>query len=209
MSQYPPFMNSYGAIPKVLDKIITAKRPERFTQDFLETVLGFQSSSVRPIISLLKRLGFLNSDGSPTELYAKFKTEGGRRQAMAAGLRNGYAELFDKNEFVYRLDKNKLTDLLVEMTGDERDNASLKSVVATFLALSSYAEFEAQGSVSEVSTPGHGPLLPKADDSPQYEQSSKAVGLGLSYTINLNLPETTNVEVFNAIFKSIKENLLK
>jgi hypothetical protein len=36
-----------------------------------------------------------------------------------------------------------------------------------------------------------------------------AAGLNLSYTINLNLPETSDVEVFNAIFKSLKENLLK
>ena len=28
-------------------------------------------------------------------------------------------------------------------------------------------------------------------------------------TINLNLPETTNPEVFNAIFKALRENLLR
>ena len=33
--------------------------------------------------------------------------------------------------------------------------------------------------------------------------------IGLNYTINLNLPATNDVEVFNAIFKSLKENLLK
>ena len=33
--------------------------------------------------------------------------------------------------------------------------------------------------------------------------------LGLSYTINLNLPATTEIEVFNAIFKSLRENLLR
>jgi hypothetical protein len=36
-----------------------------------------------------------------------------------------------------------------------------------------------------------------------------ATGFNLSYTINLNLPETADVEVFNAIFKSLKEHLLK
>ena len=33
--------------------------------------------------------------------------------------------------------------------------------------------------------------------------------LRLSYTINLNLPATTEIEVFNAIFKSLRENLLR
>jgi hypothetical protein len=35
------------------------------------------------------------------------------------------------------------------------------------------------------------------------------VGLNLSYTINLNLPPTSDIAVFNAIFKSLKENLLR
>ena len=33
-------------------------------------------------------------------------------------------------------------------------------------------------------------------------------GLNLSYTINLNLPSTTDINVYNAIFKSLKEHLL-
>jgi len=37
----------------------------------------------------------------------------------------------------------------------------------------------------------------------------KNVGLNLSYTINLNLPETDDINVYNAIFKSLKENMLK
>ncbi len=34
-------------------------------------------------------------------------------------------------------------------------------------------------------------------------------GLNLSYTINLHLPATSEVAVFNAIFKSLREHLLK
>lgn len=37
----------------------------------------------------------------------------------------------------------------------------------------------------------------------------QSVGLRLRYTINLNLPATTDVAVFNAIFKSLKEHLLE
>ena len=32
--------------------------------------------------------------------------------------------------------------------------------------------------------------------------------LGISYTINLNLPATTEIEVFNSIFKALKEHIL-
>jgi hypothetical protein len=34
-------------------------------------------------------------------------------------------------------------------------------------------------------------------------------GMRLSYTINLNLPETSDIAVFNAIFASLRENLIK
>lgn len=64
----PPFMNAYGLVPKILDKIIEAQQPERFTQDFLSTKLGFSGGSARAMIPLLKRVGFLSSDGVPTQL---------------------------------------------------------------------------------------------------------------------------------------------
>lgn len=39
-------------------------------------------------------------------------------------------------------------------------------------------------------------------------QPSQSFGLNLGYTINVNLPATTDQAVYNAIFKSIKQNLL-
>jgi hypothetical protein len=32
--------------------------------------------------------------------------------------------------------------------------------------------------------------------------------LGISYTINLNLPATTEIQVFNSILKSLKQHIL-
>ncbi len=38
-------MASYGRIPKILNKVKEASRPDRFTQDFLTTKLGFAGGS--------------------------------------------------------------------------------------------------------------------------------------------------------------------
>ena len=46
--------------------------------------------------------------------------------------------------------------------------------------------------------------LPKSASS--YEPEGG--GLRLGYTINLNLPATSDVAVFDAIFRSLKEHLL-
>lgn len=213
MSDYPPYMNAYGSIGKVLDKMIEAKRPDRFTQDFLETVLALPSSSLRPIIPLLKRIGFLNADGTPTDLYSKFKTEGARKAAMAAGLRNGYPDVFKRNEYAYKLDKSKLTDIIVEMTGLEKNNGVVRNIVGTFTALNSYADFDQSLTAGVPGEALPAKVLEEADreqpSSSSRGYNAERVGMNLSYTINLNLPETTNIEVFNSIFRALKENMLK
>lgn len=213
MAEHPPYMNAYGSIAKVLNKIIEARRPDRFTQDYMETVLALPSSSLRPAISILKRIGFLNSDGSPTELYSKFKTEGGRKAAMAAAIRLGYPELFKRNEYVYRLDKAKLTDVVVEMTGLERDNQVVRNIVGTFSALNAFADFEAAQDISATSGTESPSIETDSEEPisrmlPTRMAAPSGVGMNLSYTINLNLPESTNIEVFNTIFRALKQNLL-
>ena len=41
------------------------------------------------------------------------------------------------------------------------------------------------------------------------EDSDDSLHLNLAYSINLVLPKTDDIGVFNAIFKSLRENLLK
>lgn len=43
---------------------------------------------------------------------------------------------------------------------------------------------------------------------PSVRRDGQGVELNLAYTINLNLPTSSDPEVFNAIFKALKEHLL-
>jgi hypothetical protein len=82
-------MNSTGLISKILAKIAEAQKPDRCTTDYLTNVLGYGSGSARPIIPLLKRLNFLQADGTPTQLYARFRNPSERGPAMLEALKNG------------------------------------------------------------------------------------------------------------------------
>ena len=62
-----PYLNAYGNITKVLNKIKEAETPNRFSQDYLATTLQLPGGSSKPVIPFLKRTGFLASDGPPTE----------------------------------------------------------------------------------------------------------------------------------------------
>jgi len=49
----------------------------------------------------------------------------------------------------------------------------------------------------------------KPDKGHRENAEDREFDLGLSYTINLVLPKTDDVAVFNAIFKALRDNLLR
>lgn len=213
MASTLPYMLSTGLIPKILEKIQNARRPERFTQDFLETKLGHSGGSARPIIPLLKRMGLLGSDGVPTQLYDQFRNNETQGVAIALGMKSAYCELFDRNEYVYEMSREKLIGQVLEITGDAKDDRTTTAIVGTFLALKEWADFEAdipeiphsereEKEETPIQLPNDAPKAPRAENRDNIE-------LRVGYTINLNLPETNDPEVFNAIFRALRENLLK
>ena len=108
MADYPPFMNAYGNIVKILAKIKEAQTPERFTGDFLGTKLGFTGGSASPFIPFAKRLGLLAPDGTPTDLYKRFRNPQQSKAAIAQAIKNGYPTLYERNEFVHALDQKRI-----------------------------------------------------------------------------------------------------
>ena len=209
MASTLPYMLSVGLIPKIFEKMQNARRPDRFTQDFLETKLGHGGGSARSIIPLLKRMGLLGSDGIPTPLYDQFRNTETQGAAIAQGMKSAYRELFDRNEYVYEMPREQLTGQVVEITGDTKNDRTTKAIVGTFVALKEWSDFESKIPVKSYSKPEPEQELPT--QIPNNSQSDKRddIELRVGYTINLNLPETNDPEVFDAIFKALKENLLK
>lgn len=213
MASKLPYMASTGLIQKIFEKIENARRPERFTLDFLGTKLGYKSGSARPIIALLKRMGFLGPDGIPTSLYDAFRNTETQGNAVAQGMKKAFSELFDRNEYINAASREEILGHVVEITGGTKTDSRTKAIVATFSALNQMADFETQESEKRDPTLGH-EMIPATTDQregPEAPSASEkdAVEMRVGYTINLNLPETNDPEVFNAIFKSLRENLLR
>ncbi|MDG2526579.1 DUF5343 domain-containing protein [Stenotrophomonas sp. HITSZ_GD] len=211
-----PYVMAYGAITKALEKIKAAATPDRFTQDFLATKLGMKGGNAKSLIPYLKRIGFLGTDGSPSERYKRFRNPAVAGIAAAEALRQGYKPLFERNEKVHELKDNEVKGLIVEATGLEPEGSTVKSVLGSFKALKSFARFDnpmssGNGEVED-SNEDEGVQQLAANEAKSEQQSGGGAlhtKLGLSYTINLNLPATSDIAVFNAIFRSLKENLLK
>ena len=211
-----PYMLSTGLIPKILEKVQDARRPERFTQDFLETKLGHSGGSARSIIPLLKRMEFLGPDGVPTPLYNRFRNPDTQGGAVADGMKLAFGELFDRNEYAYELANDKLTGLVVEITGDTKKSRSTTAIVGTFIALNELADFEEESPDYSTPEPTLEPQVSVRSSTGEPNElieppttSQNNFDLRVGYTINLNLPETDDPAVFNAIFKALRANLLE
>ena len=207
MADNPPYMGSATQLDKALKKIKEAKTPPRFTNDFLYSKLSIKSKSARPFIGVAKRIGLLNADGTPTALYKSFRSTNKQTSgaAMAEAIRRGYSELYARNEYTHTLKKNDLKGLVIEVTGLATESEIVRAIVGTFETLRKYADFDAEQEGDSLSDP----LDYDQGDQTDHGGRLDGMSLGLNYTINLVLPKTDDVSVFNAIFKSLRENLLR
>jgi len=197
LTENPPYVNNYGQLQTIFDAIKVAKTPPKFTQDFIYSVLGLKTKAYRSMLPFFKRLGFTDQGSVPTENYKQYRGTNDKI-VMANCIRNAYPTIFQSNEFAYKLNKSELTRTVKTATGLSEDDQILKSIVNSFLELCKLADFEGEKIEEEEEE--------EEDIKEKVESYSK---LGISYNINLNLPPTTEIEVFNAIFKSLKENLLR
>ena len=201
-----PYTPTHGRLSEALKTLVEAERPQQFNESFLDSVLKIRGGSARAIPPILKRMGLLNPDNSPTELYSKFKSESTRPEAALAALKNGFLEIFRRNEYAHRLPEDRIKELIIEITGLHKSDPIVSAIFGTFNAFNEFAK-NAKEAKTENQTREQSD---KPDESIKREvkNSNGDREFNLVTTINVVLPETTDVQVYNAIFRSIRENLL-
>lgn len=208
-----PYVTATGNVARALKAIATAATPDSVSQNFVKTILKIPGGSGDQMTSFLKKVGFASPDGSPTDIYRRFRNEATRGSAAASSLKLGYAPLYKRNEFMHELSDKDLKGLILEETGLAADSNVPGLILSCIKAIKQFADFNASatteaaedtavpsGSTNALAQSEHRVMPPHA--------AAEAVGLSLGYNIHLNLPATTDIAVFNAIFKSLKDNLL-
>jgi len=204
------YLASAKNLPAILTKMVDGAAPERFTLEHLKSI-GFGASSDRAIVPLLKDLGFLTAEGAPTPRYHAYRDRSRSSAVLAEALRETYEDVFHVNEKPTSGDRAAIEGVFRTKHNSTDRVAQLQA--ATFLALLPCADFD-KARDSPITA------LPRSEESaiqePLEEQPPAVTGLSgrtpisteLHYTIQVHLPPTKDIEVFNAIFKSLRENLL-
>jgi hypothetical protein len=199
-------------IPDLFAKIRDGQAPDQFTQQLLKD-WGFQSSNDRAFIPLLKALGFLSPDGKPTSLYHDYRDHSRSKKVMGRALRQSYGDVFLIKEHPTQADKDAIQGKFKSFHNVSDHVAGL--MAKTFLSLLSLADLSSDAGGKP---DGHAEVTKTAvekdrddqegdNDSRRRERELSAPGL--HYNIQIHLPSTKDVEVYNAIFKSLKEHLFE
>jgi len=201
----------YGKLDELFLKLSEGQAPSKFTREFLRDI-GFESSNWHAAIELLKGLGFLSSDGSPTTQYMKFLDKTKSKKVLAKAVKGAYSDIFvmkrnpTKSDIKMIIGKYKSTYNMTDI-GAER-------AARTFLALLQFSDRDVI-----LGDEGHSKVAPAIEETtlpetetnsevPLVEKRPTSRPVDFSYNIQIHLPATKDIEVYNAIFKSLKEHII-
>ena len=218
MSLSNQYTIAYGQLGDFFTRIREGQAPSQFTQQLLKD-FGFKSTNHRAFIPLLKALGFLSPDGAPTSRYHEYRDYSKSKSVMGQAIREAYSDIFLIKENPTKSDK-KAIEGKFKSFHNVSDNVA-ERMAKTFFALLELADLngaaepaqnteapveENQG--NEMETPTIDVVVPETQ--PVAATARKSVkSPSLHYNIQIHLPPTKDIEVYNAIFKSLKEHLIE
>ncbi|MFW9881550.1 MAG: DUF5343 domain-containing protein [Candidatus Thorarchaeota archaeon] len=196
-----PYILTNNKIDAILSKVRSAAKPSKFTYEFLKQ-LGFSSSNDRAIIPLLKKLGFISEDGTPTEYYDRLRDSTDWQFVLGERVKDLYKDLFNIDTEIHKKSDDEVKGAITRVTG--KDEASVGRYFATFKALATLVKFGTSPKTARPSvSPKQEPEIKKTNLPQEYSDR-----LSFHHNIEIHLPATTDISVYNAIFKSLRENLL-
>ncbi len=157
---------------------------------------------------MLKGLGLLAETGEPTQRYYDFLDQTQSKKIIAIGIQEAYEDLFNLNKDAQNLSQDEVKNKLKTLTQGQKSESVIDKMARTFRTLCDYADW------SEISTAKKNPQIQEAHQkdntinaNDKNTDHSHNNSIGLHYNIQIYLPETTNMAVYDAIFQSLKKHL--
>lgn len=200
------YLQTTKNLQNIINSLVNAKAPERFSQKFLED-LGFKSTNDRLYIGVFKALGLLDENNVPTAKYHQFLDQTETGKVLAVCIQEAYEDLFALKKDAQKLSIDEIKGKMKTLTQGQKSDNTILLMSNTFKALCDAADWSniipsVAKNQEEVET---GSELLSEDESLHHQSAS---GMNLHYNIQIHLPETTNMAVYDAIFQSLKKHLL-
>ena len=200
-----------GKLKEFLKKIRDIAVPTTgATQDWFQSI-GFRSSNDRPILRVMRLIGFIDDASTPTDSWKQYRTQN-HKQILAKGITQGYKDLFA----IYP-DANIRSNQDLEHFFTKKSDAGkqvIDKTVLTFKTLCELADFS--GSEDQKDDQSS-----QQSETPSSEKAAKGSNTiitkskmqGSNVTININiqltLPDTTDAKVYDNFFAAMKKYIIE
>jgi hypothetical protein len=211
MSLTSKYTVAVSRIPDLFEKIRDGQAPDQLSQQLLKD-WGFSSTNDRAFIPILKELGFLSPDGKPTTRYHDYRDHSRSKLVMAQALRDAYGDIFLIKEHPSDADKAAIKGKFKSFHNTSDHVAGL--MTKTFYELLKLSDLKstskpAKAKTTKIEESPESPPPNPVNGQPEGGGIPPIYGAGLHYNIQIHLPASKDVEVYNAIFKSLREHLIE
>ncbi|MBP0905132.1 DUF5343 domain-containing protein [Mariniflexile gromovii] len=208
MSLIESYLITTKNLNSIIDSVVNAQAPDKFTTAFIEQ-LGYKSTNDRLYLKLFKDLGLLDGNGVPTETYFAFIDQTRTKKVLGECIKDAYSDLFQLNKNAQKMTKSEVKNKMKTIFQGRKTDKVLDLMANTFKDLSNLADFS-NTSLSKIDSQEY-----QTEEEPKYDNPkqigeiiNKQITTEMHYNIQIHLPETKDIAVFDAIFKSLKEHLL-
>lgn len=200
------YTQAHNQLGEFFGKIRDAQAPAKFTLQIIQD-FGYKSMNHRAFLPILKALGFLTADGVPTQRYHDYRNHSSSKAIMGQALKQAYSDIFLIKEKPTPSDRP-----LIEGKFKSYHNTSdnIASIMAkTFYSLLDLADLNADSKAKPKESTPTTETEKIIEDLNSSKPSKSHASLGLHYNIQIHLPATKDIEVYNSIFKSLKDHLIE
>ncbi len=192
-----------------LSRIQTIGVPEKISMKFLLS-LGFKSNNDRYLPKILRSLGFTDASNTPTERWKAYRNKEKASRIMAEAISEAYSSLFTMYPDAYRKDDEAITNFFTSQS--TVGQKAISFMLRTFKALCELADFHEVLETTQKETP----QLPEVTTTPT-ETITKSIpqtqddsqGITVNINIQITLPETKDNSIYDKIFESLRNNLIR
>ena len=198
------YLHSVKNVSAIFAAVKDAGVPDRFSHEFLKQ-LGFTSSGDRAVIAVMKALRFVDDNSTPTDRYRHFRDPSLSGAVMAQALRDAYSDLFTINQKAHEMGSAGLLGAFKRITG--KGDAVAQKMASTFKALAGLGDWTASTVKPSVEPEGERPEGPGESSAPTTTPDLAGGFPALHHNVHVHLPVRTDVKVYDAIFRSLREHL--
>lgn len=187
-----------GHIDDILAKIRDTGRPDKLTSPYMQKTWLLKNAQYSAMLDLLKDMGFVDSSGIPTSLYAEYQNSDLAGLALAKGIKTAYSSLFKAYPSAQTLSKETLEGYIKQHTGAEA--SVITKISGTFRKLCSLADFS---DGQDTSQPG------LDQNKPDTKTALLDSTIPITMNIQIVIPSDATAEQYDKIFSSLKKFLMK